>query len=79
VRLREELREEVPIAYDLPNGANEVDKDDFADLPDDGEAEEAAAEKRALMASFETKRHDDSAPHFMVAERKAAAARLAMA
>jgi hypothetical protein len=36
---------EVPVAGDLWDGANKVDDDDdFADLPDGGEAEEAAAE-----------------------------------
>jgi hypothetical protein len=37
---------------------------------------EAAAEQRALMASYETQRRDKSARHLMVAERMAAADRL---
>jgi hypothetical protein len=30
--LYEELREEVPVADDLPDGANKFDDDDFTDL-----------------------------------------------
>jgi hypothetical protein len=77
--LCEELREETPIG-DVPlDWGNKVDYDeDSADLPDDSEAEEAAAEQRALMASFEMKRHDESARKFMVAKSRAAA-RMAMA
>jgi hypothetical protein len=39
--------------------------------------EEAAAEQRAILSSFETRRRDQSAQQFMVVERRAAAARLA--
>jgi hypothetical protein len=42
----------------------------------DAEAEEAAAEQREILASFETQRHDQSAQDLMAAERSAAAARL---
>jgi hypothetical protein len=38
--------------------------------------EEAAAEQRAILASFETQRCDQSAPDLMAAERRAASARL---
>jgi hypothetical protein len=41
------------------------------------EAEEAAAEQRAIAASFEMQRHDRAAQELMAAERRAAAARLA--
>jgi hypothetical protein len=40
------------------SGENE---EDFANLLDDGEAEEAIAEQRALLASFETKQRDEAA------------------
>jgi hypothetical protein len=43
----------------------------------DAEAEEAAAEKRAILASFEMQRRDRVAQELMAAERRAAAARLA--
>jgi hypothetical protein len=43
----------------------------------DAEAEEAAAEQRAILASFETWRRNETAQRFMVAERRAATARLA--
>jgi hypothetical protein len=49
----------------------------FADLPTDVEAEEAAAEQRAILASFETRRRDETAQQFMAAERRAGAAMLA--
>jgi hypothetical protein len=52
------------------------DEDLYADLPDDAEAEEAAAEQRALLMSFETQHRDEAARHFMHAERSAAAERL---
>jgi hypothetical protein len=42
----------------------------------DAEAEEATAEQRAIVASFEMQRHDRVAQEIMAAERKAAAARL---
>jgi hypothetical protein len=48
-------------------------------LPDDGEAEEAAAEQRALLMLFKTKCYDEAAHQFMVAERRAAADRVAAA
>jgi hypothetical protein len=61
-------------------GEEEEDSDEeefLAELPMDAEAEEAAAEQRAIVASFETQRHDRAAQELMVAERRAAAARLA--
>jgi hypothetical protein len=69
------LWKEAPLADDP---LDEVDDDDgdFADLPDDGEAEEATAEQRALLASFEMKRRDEAARQFMVAERRVAADRV---
>jgi hypothetical protein len=48
-------------------------------LPDGDEAEEAAAEQRELLASFETQRCDAAARQFMVVERRAAAERVAEA
>jgi hypothetical protein len=36
------------------------DEDIFAVLPDDSEAEEGAAEQRALLVSFEMQRHDET-------------------
>jgi hypothetical protein len=41
------------------------------------ESEEAAAEQRTILASFETRHHDQSVKEFMASERRAAAARLA--
>jgi hypothetical protein len=41
------------------------------------EAEEATAEQRAIVASFETQHHDRVAQQLMAAERRAVAARLA--
>jgi hypothetical protein len=43
----------------------------------DAEVEEAAAEQRAIVASFEMQRHDRAAQELMAAKRRAAAARLA--
>jgi hypothetical protein len=43
----------------------------------DAEAKEAAAEQRAIVASFEMQRRDRAAQELMAAERRAAAARLA--
>lgn len=63
-----------------PQGEEEEDSDDeefLAELPTDAEAEEAAAEQRAIVASFETQRRDRAAQELMAAERRAAAARLA--
>jgi hypothetical protein len=51
----------------------------FVDLPDDGEAEEAAIEQRSLLVSFETQFRDEVARQFMVAERRATAKRVAEA
>jgi hypothetical protein len=90
--LPEELREDGHVADEPLDCGNKVDDDDFvhlddddldgdflAKLGDDREAEEAAAERRALVASFETKRCDESARWFMLTERRAPAARLAAA
>jgi hypothetical protein len=54
---------------------DDLDADDLAylELPTDEEAAESAAEQRALMASFETQRHNESARRLMAAERRAAA------
>jgi hypothetical protein len=41
------------------------------------EVEEAAAEQRAIVASFEMQRRDQAAQELMAAARRAAAARLA--
>jgi hypothetical protein len=41
------------------------------------EVEEAAAEQRAIVASFETQRRDRAAQELMAAERRTAVARLA--
>jgi hypothetical protein len=49
----------------------------LAELPTDAEAEEAATEQRAIIASFETQRRDREAQDLMAVERRAAAARLA--
>jgi hypothetical protein len=60
-----------------PQGDEKGDSDDeefFADLPTD--AEEATAEQRAILASFEMWRRDQAAHEFMAAERRAAVARL---
>jgi hypothetical protein len=40
---------------------DDLDADDLADLPDYAEAEQAAAEQRVLMVSFETQRRNESA------------------
>jgi hypothetical protein len=48
-------------------------------LLDDGEAEEDAMEQRALLVSFEMRCRGKAARHFMVAERRAAAERVAEA
>jgi hypothetical protein len=57
----------------------DIDADDLAnlELPIDEEAAESATEQRALMASFETHRRDESARRLMAAERRAAADDLA--
>jgi hypothetical protein len=72
--LHQELREE-------GSGGNEDNNDDYFRLDDDdldtgflaklftsAEAMEAATEQRALTASFETQRHDQSARQLMMAE-----------
>jgi hypothetical protein len=41
--------------------AGEEDEDDLTDLTDYGEAEETAAEQRALIVSFKTQRCDAAA------------------
>jgi hypothetical protein len=46
-------------------------------VPTDAEAEEAAAEHRAILASFEMQHRDRATQELMVVERRAAAARLA--
>jgi hypothetical protein len=64
----------------LSQGEEEKDSDDeefLAELPTNAEAEEAAAEQRAIVASFETQRRDRAVQELMAAERRAAAARLA--
>jgi hypothetical protein len=64
----------------LPQGEEEEDSDEeefLAQLPTDAEAEEAAAEQRAILASFGMQRHDRAMQVLMAAERRAAAARLA--
>jgi hypothetical protein len=60
---------------------DDLDTDDlsYLKLPTDEEAAESAAELRALMASFETQRHDEAARRLMAAERRAAADDLAAA
>jgi hypothetical protein len=87
--LRKELREEGHITDEPREGGNKVDDnfvhlgednldDDFlAELTDDAEAEEVIAEQRTLMALFKTKPRDEFTRRFMVAERRAAVARLA--
>jgi hypothetical protein len=87
-RLRGELREEMRVEGSGAGGIEEeyvhlddVDLDDnldiddlaYFELPTDQEAAESAAEQRALMASFETQRHDESAQHLMAAGRREAA------
>jgi hypothetical protein len=57
-----------------------LDSDDeefLAELPTDTEAEEAAVEQRAIVASFETQHRDRVVQELMAAERRAAVARLA--
>jgi hypothetical protein len=64
----------------LRGRSEEEDTDEeefFIDLPMDAEAEEAVAEQRAILTSFETWRRNETAQQFMAAERRAAAARLA--
>jgi hypothetical protein len=89
MRLRGELREELQAEGFSVGGTEEeyvhlndadldddLDADDLAylELPTDEEAAESAAEQRALMASFETQRRNESARRLMAAERRAAAA-----
>jgi hypothetical protein len=64
----------------LPQGEEAEDSDDeelLAELPTDAEAEEAAAEQRAIVALFETQRRDRVAQELMAAERRVVAERLA--
>jgi hypothetical protein len=86
--LREELRAEGSSAgstkeeyVHLDDADLDVDADDLAylELPTDEEVAESAAEQRALMASFETQRRDESARRLMAAERRAVADDLAAA
>jgi hypothetical protein len=85
--LRGELREELRAEGSGVGGNEEeyvhlddidLDVDDLAylELPTDEEAVESSAEQRALMASFETHRRDESGRRLMAAERRAAAADL---
>ena len=70
----------LPLDPAPPQGEEEEDSDDeefLAELPTDAEAEEAAVEQRAIVASFETQRRDRAAQELMAAERRAAVARLA--
>jgi hypothetical protein len=63
-----------------PQGEGEEDSDDeefLAELSMDAEAEEAATEQRAIVASFEMQHRDWAAQELMAAERRAAAIRLA--
>jgi cytochrome c5 len=57
-----------------------LNDDDLAylKLPTNEGATEVAVEQRALMASFETQRRDESARRLMTAERRTAADRLAV-
>jgi hypothetical protein len=73
--LQEELREEGPIAED--DDYVHLDHDELVNLLGDTEAKEASTEQRVLIASFETQHRNESVRHFMVAERRAAAARVA--
>jgi hypothetical protein len=63
----------------LPQGEEEdFDDEEFlAELPTDAEAEKAAVEQRAIVASFEMQCRDRAAQELMATERRAAAARLA--
>jgi hypothetical protein len=60
---------------------DDINTDDLAylELPTDEEAAKSAAEQRALMASFEMQRRDESARRLMAAERRAAVDDLAVA
>jgi hypothetical protein len=63
----------------LPQGREEEDSNDeefLAELPTDTEAEEAAAEQRAIVASFEMQHRDRAAQELMAAKRRAVVARL---
>jgi hypothetical protein len=57
----------------------EEDEEIFTNWPDDGEAEEAAAEQRTLLAPLESQHRDTAYRLFMVAERRAVAERVAEA
>jgi hypothetical protein len=71
----------LPPQEPAPQAGEEDEEDDefYPDLLDDGQAEEAAKEQRALLVSFETRCRDEAARHFMVAERRAAMERVAEA
>jgi hypothetical protein len=70
-RLRDELRHELREEGSGASGndddndylylVDDLDADFLADLPTDTEAAEAVAKQMALMASFEARRHDQSA------------------
>jgi hypothetical protein len=78
-RLRDEfhkeLRAEGSGAGDNRNKEEYVHLDDddltYLELPTDEEAAEAAAEQRALMASYEMQRHNESTYRLMTAKRRA--------
>jgi hypothetical protein len=55
-----------------PQGEEKEDSDEeefLAQLPTDAEAEEATVEQRAILESFETQRHDQSAQELMCPPR----------
>jgi hypothetical protein len=58
---------------------DDLDTDNLAylELPTDKGAAESAAEQRAVMASFEMQRRDESSRRLMAAKRRTAADRLA--
>jgi hypothetical protein len=69
-----------PLQDPAPPQGEEEDSDNeefLVELPTDAEAEEAAAEQRAIVASFEMQLCDRAAQELMAAKRRAAAARLA--
>jgi hypothetical protein len=61
------------------NDDDDLDADFVVELPTDPEAAEAADEQRALMASFEMQRRDQSTRQLMAVERRAATDRLTAA
>jgi hypothetical protein len=54
----------------VPNEVDD-DEDDFTEFDNDEDASDPADRQRALMASFETTRHDRALQEFMAAERQA--------